>query len=51
MDAYLAAFAIAAGMRLVTFDSDFGQFESMGFDLILLIHCGFVIDEQAARGG
>ncbi len=51
MDAYLAAFAIAAGMRLVTFDSDFGQFESMGFDLILPIHCGFVIDEQAARGG
>ena len=36
MDAYLAAFAITAGMRLVTFDSDFGNFESHGLDLILL---------------
>lgn len=38
MDAYLAAFAIAAGMRLVTFDSDFRNYESMGLDLILLTH-------------
>ena len=37
MDAYLAAFAIAAGMRLVTFDSDFRNFESHGLDLILLV--------------
>jgi toxin-antitoxin system PIN domain toxin len=36
MDAYLAAFAIAAGMRLVTFDSDFLNFKSHGLDLILL---------------
>jgi predicted nucleic acid-binding protein len=35
-DAYLAAFAIAGGMRLVTLDGDFRNFESMGLDLLLL---------------
>lgn len=33
-DAYLAAFAVASGMRLVTFDSDFTRFP--GLDLLLL---------------
>lgn len=33
-DAYLAAFALAGGYRLVTFDRDFGRFE--GLDLLLL---------------
>jgi toxin-antitoxin system PIN domain toxin len=28
-DAYLAAFAIAGGLRLVTFDRDFGRFEGL----------------------
>jgi hypothetical protein len=28
-DAYLAAFAISAGMRLVTFDNDFSRFEGL----------------------
>lgn len=36
MDAYLAAFAIAAGMRLVTLDKDFLNFTSHGLDLHLL---------------
>ena len=36
MDAYLAAFAITSGMRLVTFDKDFRGFESHGLDLGLL---------------
>ncbi len=36
MDAYLAAFAIAAGMRLVTLDKDFQSFTSSGLDLLLL---------------
>lgn len=36
MDAYLAAFAIAAGMRLVTLDKDFRNFEPAGLDLLLL---------------
>jgi predicted nucleic acid-binding protein len=36
MDAYLAAFAIRAGMRLVTFDRGFEQFVSLGLDLVLL---------------
>lgn len=35
-DAYLAAFAIAAGCRLVTFDRAFQQFDSEGLDLLLL---------------
>jgi predicted nucleic acid-binding protein len=34
MDAYLAAFAIAGGHRLLAFDRDFRQFE--GLDLVLL---------------
>jgi uncharacterized protein len=33
-DAYLAAFAISAGLRMVTFDRDFEKFE--GLSLLLL---------------
>jgi toxin-antitoxin system PIN domain toxin len=36
MDAYLAAFAIAGKLRMVTLDKDFGKFESHGLDLLLL---------------
>jgi toxin-antitoxin system PIN domain toxin len=36
MDAYLAAFAINGGMRLVTLDRDFKRFEPNGLDLCLL---------------
>jgi toxin-antitoxin system PIN domain toxin len=36
MDAYLAAFAITGGLRLVTFDRDFRNFEPSGLDLLLL---------------
>lgn len=36
MDAYLAAFAILARMRLVTMDKDFRNFEKHGLDLLLL---------------
>jgi toxin-antitoxin system PIN domain toxin len=36
MDAYLAAFAMAGGLRLVTFDSGFRSFEPGGLDLLLL---------------
>lgn len=36
MDAYLAAFAIAGGLRLVTLDSDFKNFVPQGLDLALL---------------
>jgi toxin-antitoxin system PIN domain toxin len=35
-DTYLAAFAIAAGHRFVTFDRDFRRFEPDGLDLELL---------------
>ena len=35
-DAYLAAFAIAGGCRLVTFDAAFRQFEAESLDLLLL---------------
>ena len=35
-DAYLAAFAITGGLRLVTLDKDFLNFESHGLDLLLL---------------
>lgn len=35
-DAYLAAFAIAAGLNFVTFDRDFRRFEADGLDLELL---------------
>ena len=36
MDAYLAAFAIAGGLRMVTLDRDFNQFTPQGLDLLLL---------------
>lgn len=36
MDAYLAAFAIAGKMRLVTLDHNFKSFEEHGLDLWLL---------------
>lgn len=36
MDAYLAAFAIAAHLRLVTFDADFRRFQPHGLNLHLL---------------
>lgn len=36
MDANLAAFAVTAGLRLVTLDKDFQTFESPGLDLLLL---------------
>ena len=36
MDAYLAAFAITGGLRMVTLDKDFRNFESLGLDLLLL---------------
>lgn len=36
MDAYLAAFAIRAGLPLATFDADFRRFEAVGLQLRLL---------------
>jgi uncharacterized protein len=36
MDAYLAAFAIAGGLRMVTLDRDFKNFVPQGLDLTLL---------------
>lgn len=36
MDAYLAAFAISADLRLVTTDKDFRQFEAAGLNLQLI---------------
>ena len=36
MDAYLAAFAIRAGVRLVTLDGDFKKYRRDGLDLLLL---------------
>jgi len=36
MDAYLAAFAIAAGLRLVTMDKDFNNFLPHGLEVVLL---------------
>ena len=36
MDAYLAAFAIHAGVRFVTLDGDFEKYEKDGLDLLLL---------------
>lgn len=36
MDAYLAAFAIAGGFRMVSLDHDFRNFEAQGLDLLLL---------------
>ena len=35
-DAYLAAFAIGHGTRLVTFDRNFGRFEAAGLKVLLL---------------
>lgn len=37
MDAYLAAFAICGGLRLVSLDQDFGNFEAQGLDLRLIL--------------
>jgi uncharacterized protein len=36
LDAYLAVFAIHAGMRLVTLDGDFEKFKSEGLDVLIL---------------
>lgn len=36
MDAYLAAFAIAGGMRLVSLDQDFKNYQAAGLDLWLI---------------
>lgn len=36
MDAYLASFAMAGRLRLVTFDRGFRAFEPAGLDLLLL---------------
>lgn len=36
MDAYLAAFAVAGGLRLVTLDGDFRSFTAQGLNLKLL---------------
>jgi toxin-antitoxin system PIN domain toxin len=36
MDAYLAAFALCAGMRFVTFDAGFDRFRPLGLDLLRL---------------
>jgi uncharacterized protein len=36
MDAYLAAFAITSGLRMVTLDKDFKNFVPQGLDLSLL---------------
>lgn len=36
MDAYLAAFAITGGLRLVTLDRDFKSYEAHGLQLMLL---------------
>ena len=36
MDAYLAAFAIGGGLRLVSLDQDFKNFKAPGFDLVLV---------------
>jgi uncharacterized protein len=36
MDAYLAAFAITAGLRFVTLDRDFEPYEAGGLELMLL---------------
>ena len=36
MDAYLAAFAIASGLRIVSLDRGFASFENAGLNLLLL---------------
>src|SRR5437868_1237271 len=35
MDAYLAAFAIKGGLRMISLDHDFKSFEAEGLDLVL----------------
>lgn len=37
MDAYLAAFALAGGLQLVTLDADFRQFGSQGLEASVLV--------------
>jgi uncharacterized protein len=44
MDAYLAAFAIRGGQRLVTFDRAYRQFEMAGLDLLLLSAAESAVD-------
>ncbi len=36
MDAYLGAFAIAAGLRMISLDQDFKNFVTHGLDLVLI---------------
>lgn len=36
MDAYLAAFAIAGGLQIMTLDHDFMSFGHAGLDLLVL---------------
>ncbi|MDQ3565774.1 MAG: PIN domain-containing protein [Pseudomonadota bacterium] len=36
MDAYLAAFALHAGMRFVTLDGDFEKYKEAGIDVLML---------------
>lgn len=36
MDTYLAAFAVAGGLRMVTLDGDFKNFVPQGLDLVLI---------------
>ena len=36
MNAYLSAFAIAAGLRMVSLDQDFRNFVTHGLDLVLI---------------
>lgn len=45
MDAYLAAFAIAGGYRLLTFDRDFHQYVSAGLALRVLEGAGLWLIE------
>jgi len=48
MDAYLAAFAITAGLPLISLDQDFRQFEPEGLTLQLLQADGHPEDHDAA---
>ena len=40
MDAYLAAFAMGSGLRMITLDQDFKQFVAQGLDLALMDQAG-----------
>ena len=40
MDAYLAAFAIGGGLRMVTLDQDFRNFAAHGLNLLLINEAG-----------